>query len=236
MIPTEEAYAIARKLEDEIARYGLQPGWRLPPEESLAQMHGVSRGVIRSAISILRERGLVASRRGGGTFVASVDVDAVAVALRGYVGRTETDKAFDELLHLRMLVEGECARELATKRRKEALTRLQESFDAMKRGMDSPAGFAKADFEFHRTMVNESGNGIFRAIMSALSGILEDYSKHSHTIVPDRRVRVLAEHEAILEAIQQGDGEAAAHLASAHVQRAKASLKAVRAKTGGEGT
>lgn len=236
MNPTDEAYALARKLEDEIVRYGLQPGWRLPSEESLAQMHGVSRGVIRSAIGVLRERGLVASRRGGGTFVASVDVDAVAGALRGYVGRTETDKAFEELLHLRMLVEAECARELATKRRKEALTRLQESFDAMKRNMDSPAGFAKADFDFHRTMVNESGNGLFRAIMSALSGILEDYSKHSHTVVADRRARVLAEHESILEAIQQGDGEAAAHLASAHVQRAKASLKAVRAKAGGEGT
>lgn len=233
---TEETYALAKKLEDEITRYGLQSGWRLPPEESLAQMHGVSRGTIRAAIGILRERGLVASRRGGGTFVASVDVDAVAGALRGYVGRTETDKAFDELLHLRMLVEAECARELATKRRKEALTRLQESFDAMRRNMDSPAGFAKADFDFHRTMVNESGNGIFRAIMSALSGILEDYSKHSHTVVADRRSRVLSEHEAILEAILQGDGEAAAHLASAHVQRAKAALKAVRAKTCGEGT
>lgn len=227
MKPPDDIHALAQKLEREITRCGIQPGWRMPPEESLAEMHGVSRGTIRAAIAILREQGLVTSRRGGGTFVASVDVGGITEALRGYVGRTETDKSFDELLHLRMLVEGECARELATTRRKEALTRLEESFEAMQRNLHA-AGFSKADFEFHRTLVNESGNGIFRAIMSALAGIFEDYSKHSHAVVPDRRTRVLAEHEAILDAIRQGDGEAAAHLAAAHIQRAKASLKAVR--------
>jgi DNA-binding FadR family transcriptional regulator len=230
MAVIEETYALAQKLEDEITRYGLQSGWRLPSEEKLALMHGVNRGAIRAAIAVLRERGLVASRRGGGTFVASPDIDTVAGALRGYVGRTETDKAFDELLHLRTLVEGECARELATKRRKEALTRLQESYAEMVRRVEQPAAFAKADFNFHRVLVNESGNGIFRAIMSALSGVFEDYARHSHTVVGDRRARVLSEHEAILEAIQQGDGDAAAHLASAHIQRSKAALKAVRAK------
>ena len=224
MNPTDEARALARKLEEEIARYGLQPGWRLPPEEALAQMHGVSRGVIRTAIGVLREHGLVTSRRGGGTFVATAEADAVAGALRGYIGKTETHKAFDELLQLRMLVEGECARALANKRRKEALTRLQECFDAMKRNMDSPVAFAKADFEFHKTLVNESGNGLFGSIIAALSQIFEEYIRHSHTVVGDRRIRVLAEHEAIVEAIQQGDGEAAASLAAAHVQRAKASL------------
>lgn len=232
MNPTDESRALATKLEDEIVRYGLQAGWRLPPEENLAQMHGVSRGVVRAAIAVLRERGLVASRRGGGTFVASPEADAVSGALRGYLGRTETEKAFGELLQLRMLVEGECARELATKRRKEALLRLEECFEAMKRSMESPAAFAKADLDFHRTLVGESGNGLFRSIIGALAQIFEEYIRHSHTVVTDRRVRVIAEHEAILDAIRQGDGEAAAHLASAHVQRAKTSLIRSFGKTG----
>lgn len=225
-----DAQELARRLEEEIARYDLQAGWRLPSEESLAQMHGVSRGTIRTAIAILRDKGRVSSRRGGGTFVSGSEADAVAGALRGYAASTEPERAFEELLKLRVLIEGECARELATRRRKEATLRLQESFQAMKRTLDSPAGFAKADFEFHRTLVNESGNGIFRSIMFALAGIFEDYAKHSHTVVADRRLRVLAEHEAILEAIQQGDADAAGQLAAAHVQRAKASLLATRAK------
>lgn len=223
---SSEALVLADKLERELTRYGLQPGWRFPPEERLAEMHGVSRSAIRAAIAILRDRGLVASRRGGGNFVTTVDGDAVAGALRGYVARTETDKSFDELLHLRMLVEGECARELATKRRKEALLRLQENFAEMRRRTDDPTAFAKADYEFHRTLVNECGNGLFRAIMNALSDFFAQYQKHSHTVVGNRITRVLAEHEAILEAIVQGDADAAAHLASAHVQRAKANLKA----------
>lgn len=230
MSSSPDAQTLARRLEEEIIRYDLQAGWRLPSEESLSQSHGVSRGTVRTAIAILREKGRVSSRRGGGTFVAGAESDAVAGALRRYASTTEPERAFEELLKLRMLVEGECARELATRRRKEALLRLQESFTAMKQTMDSPTGFAKADFEFHRTLVNESDNGLFRSIMFALAGIFEDYARHSHTVVVDRRIRVLTEHEAILEAIQQGDADAAGQLATAHVQRAKASLQATRAK------
>ncbi|MBF9044086.1 UTRA domain-containing protein [Rhodobacterales bacterium HKCCE4037] len=45
------------------------PGTALPPERTLAEMHGVSRVTVRSAIEQLSDRGLVEQRRGAGTFV-----------------------------------------------------------------------------------------------------------------------------------------------------------------------
>ncbi len=39
-------------------------GGRLPSEETLAQRHGVSRGTVRHALSVLRAEGVVTSRRG----------------------------------------------------------------------------------------------------------------------------------------------------------------------------
>lgn len=47
----------------------LAPGTALPPERALADMHGVSRVTVRSAIEQLSNRGLVEQRRGAGTFV-----------------------------------------------------------------------------------------------------------------------------------------------------------------------
>jgi GntR family transcriptional regulator len=43
---------------------------RLPSERDLAEEHGVAYGTVRRAMGLLRERGLVVSVHGRGTFVA----------------------------------------------------------------------------------------------------------------------------------------------------------------------
>lgn len=230
MDPRTQAQEVASKIEAELKRTGLKPGWRLPPEEQLATSHGVSRGVLRAALAILRERGILVSRRGGGTFMSSLDAAEVTAPLAEYAKRTALARTFDELMDLRILIEGECARALANSHGKEAFNRLEDAFAVMRRCSDAPKEFALADYEFHRVLVRESGNALFHAILEALRGVFEEYSMHAHTAILGRRDRTIAEHEAILDAIRSGDADAAAHLASAHVRRAKSSMIAAREK------
>ncbi|KYG54551.1 MULTISPECIES: GntR family transcriptional regulator [Streptomyces] len=55
-------------LLDEIK--GKQPGDPIPSETVLSQRHGVARMTARRALGILRERGLIETRWGKGSFVA----------------------------------------------------------------------------------------------------------------------------------------------------------------------
>lgn len=60
---------LARTLKDEIVQ-GVHPvGARLPTEDGLCERFDVSRYTVREALRLLREEGLVASRRGAGTVV-----------------------------------------------------------------------------------------------------------------------------------------------------------------------
>ena len=52
-----------------------QPGERLPSEMHMARSFGVSRTVIREAVSRLKSEGLVESRQGSGVFVRSAGMD-----------------------------------------------------------------------------------------------------------------------------------------------------------------
>lgn len=60
---------LADLIADQIERGTLAPGQVVPSEPYLMGEHGVSRGTVRSAMRLLRERGLVVTVPGKGTFV-----------------------------------------------------------------------------------------------------------------------------------------------------------------------
>ncbi|MFD1832391.1 winged helix-turn-helix domain-containing protein [Streptomyces desertarenae] len=69
VIPLYAYERLAADLEAEIASGRLPVGARLEGEREMADMRGVSLNTVRSALKLLRERGLVAMKPGAGTFV-----------------------------------------------------------------------------------------------------------------------------------------------------------------------
>jgi GntR family transcriptional regulator len=61
---------VADYLAAQVADGALKPGQRLPSERQLAESYGVAYMTVRRAMKELRERGVVVSVHGKGTFVA----------------------------------------------------------------------------------------------------------------------------------------------------------------------
>jgi GntR family transcriptional regulator len=61
---------VADDIEARIRSGELRPGARLRSERELAEHYGVAYGTIRRATGVLRERGLIKTVHGRGTFVA----------------------------------------------------------------------------------------------------------------------------------------------------------------------
>ena len=70
------AAQVARDIEKDIGAGRLAPDTRLPSEVDLSQQYGVARMTVRRAVAQLRDKGLVVTVHGRGSFVAPRDDQA----------------------------------------------------------------------------------------------------------------------------------------------------------------
>jgi len=62
---------VAEDIAARIASGELKPGSRLRAERELAEHYGVAYGTVRRAMEVLRERGVITTIHGRGTFVSA---------------------------------------------------------------------------------------------------------------------------------------------------------------------
>lgn len=82
--PVPAYYQLEEHLRDRIEAGELVPGTRLPPEREVARELGISRMTVRHALTRLAQDGLLAARRGGGTFVAQPRLRREVHRLEGF--------------------------------------------------------------------------------------------------------------------------------------------------------
>lgn len=91
---------LADVIRDRVASGTLRPGDRLPPIRQLAQELSIHTNTVARSYAELEREGVLTTRRGGGTFVASPSDDPVLVALREERLRAIVSKAALEALSL----------------------------------------------------------------------------------------------------------------------------------------
>lgn len=212
---------IAAQILQEIVEERLKPGDRLPTEQALADSFGVSRNVVREAISRLRSDGIVQSRQGVGAFVVRT---AAAPTLR-FDAEALTDRdAFQALFELRAILEIRAASLAARRRSAEQLAALERALDRMRGNEKWAAGGVDADLEFHRAVAEGTGNAYIRMAISFLSEqvrvtIMETRERSAGT-VGDIVEITIAEHAAIFDAIAARDPARAHDAMASHIHNA----------------
>lgn len=118
-------HQLAAVLKDGIAAGRHAPGERLPGEQGLAALYGVSRVTVRRALQDLQQAGLIDRRQGQGTFVARA-ASAPASAVDGYMARVARGRrrSRPRLLDLRWVVPPPAVREALGLGRRERTLRV----------------------------------------------------------------------------------------------------------------
>ena len=202
-------------------------GEKLPSESVLMAEEGVSRTVVREALSRLHARGLVETRHGVGSFVLGrgegpVPLDAKAALTLEDVIR---------LLEFRIGIEIEAAGLAAQRRTRPQLAQLAELMDALVRAEARPEeASTDEDFAFHLKVAECSANRYFSDALNHLGRWMIPRSRvdSSHGLGGDRRSyleRVNREHEEILGAIGRRDANAAMAAMRLHLTNSKERLR-----------
>jgi GntR family transcriptional repressor for pyruvate dehydrogenase complex len=210
---------VAERIRDLIEREHLKAGDRLPGELQLVEQLRVSRPVLREAISRLESVGLISVRRGQGMFVGdrgnlSSCVQLVRTAM------TIAPKDLTRFAELRTAIEVHAARLAAERATPEDIEALRSICTEMDREDNSYEDAIRADFQFHRKIVEITGNEMMRNIMQVIHEFVMAGMVHT-TPKPRNRSRSRLLHGAILDALQAHDPDRAeremkAHMVSVH--------------------
>jgi GntR family transcriptional regulator, transcriptional repressor for pyruvate dehydrogenase complex len=217
--PSSRASRIASQVIEIINSQKLVPGSALPPERTLADLLGVSRPSLREALHILQAQGLVAIKHGQGTFVSE---PVLAQELRAATIAKTHD--LNELFDAREVLEVPSSRWASERANKEDIRTLRATLNQMQQ---ITAGqvidyeqLQILDAKFHLTIVGIAGNRFINQTLGVLQDVMR-MSMETTLRLPGRIEISRKEHEAILKAIEDRDGELAASLSRAHITGAR---------------
>lgn len=204
-------HELVEALGMQLRRRTIKPGDKLPAESVIMQTFGVSRGVVREALSRLQAAGLVQTHHGVGTF-------ALEPAAQG---RFQFDHSSPgdiedmlEMLELRTSVEAEAAGLAALRRTDEHLREMRSALLDFEQHLTAVGETVAPDFRFHLAIAQATGNHYFSELMGHLGlEVIPRTRVSSAWLNVEQRAqhlqKVNQEHQDIYAAIERRDPEAA---------------------------
>ncbi|MFC0529178.1 FadR/GntR family transcriptional regulator [Phytohabitans kaempferiae] len=198
-------------------------GDRLPTEADLASSLGIGRNTLREAVRALVHAGLLDTRHGRGTYVKSND--EIGPTLARYLRQED----LNDILETRRVLEPEAAALAAMRRDDAAVAAIAKAYQRLTVAR-STAAIVEADVDFHTAIVAATGN----PVLLRLYGGLADVLRSSVETLSRGHSRAIASHGKLVEAIRDGDPDAARAAARAHFDRAMSGDGEDAATEGGE--
>lgn len=175
---------VETRLREYILKRAVKPGDAIPKETELAQALGVSRNVVREALSRLRMLGMIESKKRRGMILTQPDV---MKGLERILHPTILDiNIRKELFELRLVLEVGLG-DLLFARKNETHLNILDSIVERERRANTQIERIRCEVDFHSTLYEMAGNDTlkrFQAIlMPVFEYVVEYESKLQHTSV-----------------------------------------------------
>jgi len=205
---------IANRIEQMILSDITQAQEKLPSEQALASGFGVSRPVIREALTILKARGLVMPKQGGGSYItvprsAQVMDTVNRLALMRHI-------SMEDISAVRVQLEAMAARLAAEHATSAELDELEALNLEMKENKDDIDQRVELDLKFHLRIAMLSGNKMLKIFVQSLNSLVAPMLRRS-LCVPMASEDGVQFHSRIIAALRSGDADRAENTIREHL-------------------
>jgi len=188
---------VAERLRQQIFDRALEPGSWID-EQKLATEYGISRTPLREALKVLAVEGLVTMKVRRGAYVTEMSRDDVA-----------------QVYHLLGLMESDAAGLVARQASAEQLAALRALHDRLEKSVRQRETFFALNEQFHMKLLEVAGNRWTQQIVADLRKVMK-LNRHHSLFKQGRLSDSLAEHRALMAAIEARDATGATRLMRAH--------------------
>ena len=210
---------VAEAISREIHAARLTEGDKLPTEAVLATQFGVSRTVIREAVSRLKSLGLVESRQGSGVFVKPAGFSPLHFDARSAVSK----QAVIQMVEVRRALEAEVAALAALRRTDADIKGFKRAVRALAQAVKAGGDGVTEDVALHRAIADAAQNPFLISTLDYLRQFLHGatrVTRANEARRADFARQVQLEHLVIIEAITLGDATKARKAAARHMDNA----------------
>jgi len=191
---------VAERLRQQIYARELEPGSWID-EMKIAAAYGISRTPLREALKVLAVEGLVTMKVRRGAYVTEMSRDDVA-----------------QVYHLLALLESDAAATVAATATDTQRTELAQLHARLEAQLSRHDAFFATNEQFHVALLQMAGNRWALQTALDLRKVMK-LNRHHSLFRQGRLAESLLEHRALMEAIEDRDGEAAARLMKGHFER-----------------
>ncbi|WP_460799875.1 FadR/GntR family transcriptional regulator [Microbacterium sp. GXF0217] len=212
---------VLEHIETDLLEGRLGPGDRLPSERELSADLGVGRSSVREALRVLEVMGLIRTASGSGPQAGAIVIATPTGGMSALLRLQVAAQGFPltDVVKTRLVLEDAVATALAADPDRDT-GEAHRMLAAMDSDALTPAEFLALDAQLHLALAEASGNAVIAAMMAGLRTAIESYVQAGVAGIDDwtaMAVRLRAEHHAIVEAIDAGDGDHARTLLKTHI-------------------
>ena len=204
---------------------------KLPSEQELSSQFKVSRTVIREALKVLKERGLIDSRNGDGSYVSRPSTDNFSSVLNRIIAIDNISN--DDLHCMRLILETAAAKLAAINIKKTDVDHLESILEKMLDTSLSLEQRVRFDADFHITIARSSGNVLLGVFLECMTILLKEYMFKGISGVSGMK-KTIVQHRKVLQAIKARDPLAAEEAIGEHLTASRKHVGNYEAKQSGQ--
>jgi GntR family transcriptional regulator, transcriptional repressor for pyruvate dehydrogenase complex len=194
----------------------LSTGESLPSELRTSTELNISRGIVREAFRSLEVAGIIEKANGRSPKVGVLNSSFLTHLMVHAVSTKQV--SVKQVLELRSSIEVLAAELAARRRTRSDVQRLRSATDGMRQSMGKPATFVQHDLDFHDLINRASGNPLIEIVCEAMHESMQESMRVGLRRRKGRTAisKVVESHEAIVDAIEQGNAGLAGALMRKH--------------------